>query len=347
MQTRRAAILFHASFAAKAIIALSLAAPLAGCRHGPVSAFDTQAREAVVAREWSRVREIAVRWHQSDPDSPVPPWLVNEADAALGNAPSAHTLGGVSFGQVLDPTAPEVLAWTAALTEEHPESSPAWTIRAYAAFKAHDDTRGLDFAERAVAADPSDAGAHTALGSAHAWLSDHTAAIAEYTRALELDPRSVYAHIYRAGAYLNLGDPHRALADCDAALRLSPSLYDALVERRVALCAARRYDEAWRTASAAIAVDPARSEAYIGRAAASLHLGQYQSVIEDATRAISIYPRNTRPYLYRGLAYEHSSWAAARRDFEVVIQHATDDSQRKRARRELDALNARTATGAR
>ncbi|OLE34682.1 MAG: hypothetical protein AUG47_00545, partial [Alphaproteobacteria bacterium 13_1_20CM_3_64_12] len=77
-------------------------------------------------------------------------------------------------------------------------------------------------ARNAVAADDSDAMAHTALAIFDLFSNRHEEARRRLQRALELNPNSEFARGYLGGSYAFGGDYEAALANLEEAIRLSP-----------------------------------------------------------------------------------------------------------------------------
>jgi TolB-like protein len=102
-------------------------------------------------------------------------------------------------------------------------------------------------ASQAVALDPKDALAHTALGLAFMERRDYSASLAAHQIALRLNPNSSLAH-WAFGYGLHRAERlHEALEHFDAALRLSPrdpGLWSYLTLKASTLYQLRQYDEA-------------------------------------------------------------------------------------------------------
>ncbi len=119
--------------------------------------------------------------------------------------------------------------------------------------------KAQDYAMRAIASDPRDAGAHHALGVVLSLTGQFDQAMAEQRRALELNPTNAQAIAELGRLHAFRGDVDAALACVDEALRYSPNdphdwLW--LRSRAVAFFIAGRHDDAVACARDACARRP-------------------------------------------------------------------------------------------
>jgi adenylate cyclase len=132
-------------------------------------------------------------------------------------------------------------------------------------------------ARKAVAADDSDAMAHTALAIYDLFSGRHEEARRRLNRALDLDPNSVFARGYLGASYGFGGDYGAALPHLEEALRLSPRgplLVIWHVCRGWAALTAERYEEAVDFATQASEANPEFPDIYAVLAAANGQLGR-------------------------------------------------------------------------
>jgi TolB-like protein/tetratricopeptide (TPR) repeat protein len=132
-------------------------------------------------------------------------------------------------------------------------------------------------ARKAVAADDSDAMAHTALAIFDLFSGRHEEARRRLHRALDLDPNSMFARGYLGGSYGFGGDYDAAMPHLDEAIRLSPR--DPLLIiwhlcKGWAALTAERYEEAVEFATQAGEANPEFPDIYAVLAAANGHLGR-------------------------------------------------------------------------
>jgi TolB-like protein/Flp pilus assembly protein TadD len=86
----------------------------------------------------------------------------------------------------------------------------------------HNRERAVDFAQKAVALDRDDAGAHCTLGRARYLRREYAAAISELEFALDLNPSLALAHYGLGAAFVFSGKPQEAFRHLESAIRLSP-----------------------------------------------------------------------------------------------------------------------------
>jgi len=100
-------------------------------------------------------------------------------------------------------------------------------------------------AERAVALDPSLAGAHAALAFADFyWSHDTTAALREFERAIRLDPNNASSRQWYAVVLANLRRLPEALVQIDEAQQLDSASSSILADKGIILFDSGRVDEA-------------------------------------------------------------------------------------------------------
>jgi TolB-like protein/Flp pilus assembly protein TadD len=85
-----------------------------------------------------------------------------------------------------------------------------------------DRERAVEFAQKAVALDRDDAGAHCTLGRIRYLCRDYAAAISELELALDLNPSLALAHYGLGAAFVFSGRPQAAFPHLESAIRLSP-----------------------------------------------------------------------------------------------------------------------------
>jgi TolB-like protein/Tfp pilus assembly protein PilF len=86
----------------------------------------------------------------------------------------------------------------------------------------HNRERAIEFAQKAVALDRDDAGAHCTLGRTRYLRREYAAAISELELALDLNPSLALAHYGLGAAFVFSGKPHEAFPHLESAIRLSP-----------------------------------------------------------------------------------------------------------------------------
>jgi adenylate cyclase len=131
-------------------------------------------------------------------------------------------------------------------------------------------------ARKAVAADESDAMAHTALAIFELFSGRHEEARRRLRRALDLNPNSEFARGYLGVSYAFGGDYEAALPHLEEAIRLSPRgllLVIWHISKGWAAMTAERYDKAIEFTEHAREANPEFPDIYAAMASAYGHLG--------------------------------------------------------------------------
>ena len=132
-------------------------------------------------------------------------------------------------------------------------------------------------AHKAVAADDSDAAAHTALAIYDLFSGRHEEARRRLQRALDLDANSEFARGYLGISYAFSGDYDAALPHVDEAIRLSPRdplLIIWYLCKGWAALLTQRYEGAVEFASLAAEANPEFPDIYAVLAAANGQMGR-------------------------------------------------------------------------
>jgi TolB-like protein/Tfp pilus assembly protein PilF len=113
-----------------------------------------------------------------------------------------------------------------------PDLGPAYSATAeayyyevvygFAPLPDHNRERAIEFAQKAVALDRDDAGAHCTLGRTRYLRREYAAALSEPELALDLNPSLALAHYGLGAAFVFSGKPHEAFPHLESAIRLSP-----------------------------------------------------------------------------------------------------------------------------
>ncbi len=104
----------------------------------------------------------------------------------------------------------------------------------------------LKFANQAVAAEPTNAAAHHARGTAHAALRKRTEAIEDFTKAISLDPKFADAYQRRGSEHFKLGHINESITDFDKFIELRPDQMAGHWQRGISYYYAGRFDEGWK-----------------------------------------------------------------------------------------------------
>src|SRR5512139_2840803 len=119
----------------------------------------------------------------------------------------------------------EAIAIDPELGPAHSATAEAYyyeVVYGFAVSPDHNRERAIEFAQKAVALDRDDAGAHCTLGRARYLRREYAAAISELELALDLNPSLALAHYGLGAAFVFSGKPHEAFPHLESAIRLSP-----------------------------------------------------------------------------------------------------------------------------
>ena len=162
-------------------------------------------------------------------------------------------------------------------------------------------------ARKAVAADDTDAMAHTALAIFELFSGHHDEARRRLHRALSLNPNSEFARGYLGGSFAFGGDCETALSHLDEAIRLSPRGLLVIIWHLCkgwAALLAERYQEAVRFTEEAREANPEFPDIYAVLASTSGHLGNTASARTALDQLLRRMPgltandeRLTRPFV--------------------------------------------------
>lgn len=110
------------------------------------------------------------------------------------------------------------------------------------ALRAGKTTEALALADKAIAAQPTNAAAWFVRGMAYERLRNHTNAIASYDRAIKLEPKAL-AYQHRGAEHFRAGNFDQSVADFDKFLELVPSQAPDHWQRGISLYYAGKFAE--------------------------------------------------------------------------------------------------------
>ncbi len=136
-----------------------------------------------------------------------------------------------------------LLLWTACLPAARADDHLA---QARAAWERKDAKAALEWAGKAIAADPQNPRAYLLRGSLFEALQRHDEAVADLDKCLELDPKNAEAYDLRGSEQFKRGKIAESLADFDAFLKLRPAAAPGHWKRGISLYYLGRYDDGRR-----------------------------------------------------------------------------------------------------
>jgi tetratricopeptide (TPR) repeat protein len=170
-----------------------------------------------------------------------------------------------------------------------PGAASVYILRA--SWFASDPARALADLDRAVEADPKNAGAYARRGDCLRVLGDGERALANYRRALALDPKLVDVHHMTGALLAARGDHEAAIASFDRAVRLAPKYVDFYLDRGASLEALGRFERAAADYARVLDLDPSRADACVRRIECLKRAGKILEAAEAGARFV----KNDRP----------------------------------------------------
>ena len=192
-------------------------------------------------------------------------------------------------------------------TQQFPERSALWTIRALCAIHEDEPEVALPFAERAVELRPDDLSAVSARGMARQLTGDVEGALADHGRVIEAN-NNYHARFNRAHLYKDRGDYARALEDFLAAAEQG---------------------------------GPADVQVQVGRLQCLIELDLSQA-LELSLELCRDFPANQELALLRARALERAGRIEpAQRAYRAALELDPQSNLGRYARRKLEALGGR------
>jgi tetratricopeptide (TPR) repeat protein len=172
-------------------------------------------------------------------------------------------------------------------------------------------------AMKALELDPSNAGAHNALGGIkQAYDLDLPGAAAEFQRALQLKPSDLLTHVWYAEHLTRTGRFDEAIAEARRALELDPISPVSLNCRAMVFFRSRRYDEALQVSGKALDIEPGFVNALWWEGLSYAGKGDFPKAITSLRKAVGM---DDRP-LFRALL-GHVYGRAGERAKALAILH--------------------------
>jgi tetratricopeptide (TPR) repeat protein len=183
--------------------------------------------------------------------------------------------------------------------------------------------KALEYFDRAIAVEPSNAKSHYYKGSAHMELRDWENAIAGFNQAVAINADFVEAYHSRGYALLQLERFDDALTSYDRAIAIRPNLAGIHCSRGVVLQAQKRFFDAVASFDRAITLQPDYSEALLSRGNVLMDLGRYESALNSYDRLIALNTECAEAHCNRGAvlrALGRAEAALASHDRAIAIK---------------------------
>ncbi len=156
---------------------------------------------------------------------------------------------------------------------------------------------------RAVAADPTNAGAHESLATLLVRRGDAEGAIEHFGVAVRLEPENARTHSDLGALLAELGRTDRALEHLGRAVELEPALAPALLALGKLQSRRGRFADAERAFREVLGRDPGNGDARLGLGAVLAQSGDFEQAVVELEAALGEVPEgDRRPRLHFGLA---------------------------------------------
>jgi predicted O-linked N-acetylglucosamine transferase (SPINDLY family) len=157
-----------------------------------------------------------------------------------------------------------------------------------------------DLLERAVAARPANAHAHSNYGNVLSDLNRFEEALEAYARALKIRPDFAEVHNNRGAALYELKRFEEALHSYECALQIKPDYAEAYYGRGNTLRELKRLEEALNSYARTLQIKPDFAEAHNNHGAALQELKRFEDALHSYARALQIKPDFAEAYNNRG-----------------------------------------------
>jgi tetratricopeptide (TPR) repeat protein len=215
----------------------------------------------------------------------------------------------------------------AAIAAEHPRFSFPHLLAAR--WTMNDNPEGaLVHFDKAIEAEPTDAGLYNRRGDCYAKMGDHERALANHRRALSLAPNSIDSLFAMGEALVAVGQPGEAIGYYDQAIARAPRYTDFYYSRAIALRVAGRHADALNDYDRMAALDPTNVTTRFGHAHCLCDMeGQEDRAIEELRALALEVPHEVEPHFYLGkMLRKQKQLAAANEALTRAIELAPDNA---------------------
>jgi protein O-GlcNAc transferase len=214
--------------------------------------------------------------HPKTPPQPASASLQHRLAAALAH----HQRGDVAFAEA---AYREVL-------REIPRCFDALHLLGIALIDRGAADEGVEVMGRALAVDPSHAGAHYGLARALAAKGDQASALESVNRAIRIQPNLADAWFLRGNLLQQAGQFEQSVESYERAVALQPNFPEAFNNLAAALRALRKTQRAIECADRALTLKPKYAKAFNNRGLILLDCHRQSAAVDSFQRAITIEP---------------------------------------------------------
>ena len=185
----------------------------------------------------------------------------------------------------------------------HPESAPAFRLRAQANALRHNDADAVADYSTAIKLEPKFAGHYVSRGMFQLTHGNTSKAIEDFTSAIKIDPKNPQAFNNLGMARVTTGELKLALDHFNQAIELDPKYISAYTNRSYALVKLDRRPDAMADLDRALKLDSKAAGAYHSRGLLWLEMNELQKALTDFTSAIKLVKNSPTYYNDRRAVY--------------------------------------------
>lgn len=210
--------------------------------------------------------------------------------------------------------------------EFNPSNATAYDYRGFAYRNLDNNTKALADFNQAIRILPTYDNAYLQRALVYSSLGNKAMAIADNSKAIALNPKNVEAYFNRGSLYHEKENYTLAILDFTQAITISPDFASYYVERGRSYAYQKKYDLAITDYSKAIALVADYSFAFLNRGIAYVNKGNNEQALVDYNNAIKSNPNYSAPYRYRGdLNYNNKKYEFAIKDYSEALKFDAKD----------------------
>ncbi len=157
----------------------------------------------------------------------------------------------------------------------------------------------LNYANKAISADPDNAEFYSIRAQVKEFAGDHQNALRDYDKAVQVDPKNTYYLIQRSIYYSKQGFYYFAERDIEKAMALEPGTPGHYYERARLKYEQQKYEEALMDMDVSLRLDSMNAGSYAARGMVFYVLKDWQNALRDYSRAIELDPTDFNHYYNR------------------------------------------------
>jgi len=205
--------------------------------------------------------------------------------------------------------------------ELDPSNAYAYNQRGLAHKELKEYELALEDHNRAIAMKPDYFCAFNNRGVIYKRLGKHEKALDEFNTAIDINFEFSLGYANRGVVYKNMGDKKRALEDLNKAVELDGKNKYALNNRGILFNSIEKYDDAIADFNAIIEMDSKHKYAHYNRGLSLYKKQEYKEALVDFDAAIKIDPEYVKAYNYRGIVNKSmGNYEAAIEDYDTATQ---------------------------